>query len=249
MLGALCWLLSLACGGGPVHAEDIGSYLYQPAFCIDEELRGPAEAYLPQPGDIMLRLDHSIFWRVTHHMALAFDPNGSGIVVARPDGSLAVLEAGPNDCLWIKTMDLLPHLKEYADAGRVWIRKRRVPLTAEESCRLTAFATAVEGKRFALQRLGWQLTPFRTRGPLRTRWMGKPKGNRWSYFCSELVCEACVATGLFDAETTRPSATYPNDLFFGRSHNLYIDKHLDINEHWYPPARWTDRPSACACGQ
>ena len=55
----------------------------------------------------MLRLDNNKFWRVTHYMALAFDPNGSGIVFRRPDGSLAILEAGPNDTLWCRTLDLL----------------------------------------------------------------------------------------------------------------------------------------------
>jgi len=205
-------------------------------------LRGPAEAYVPQPGDIMLRLDHSVFWRVTHYMALAFDPNGSGIVVARPDGSLAVLEAGPNDCEWVRTMDLLPHLQEYADIGRVWIRKRQVPLTPEQSASLTAFAMAQEGKRFALHRLALQLTPFRTRGPLRTYFVGKPCGDRPRWFCSELVSEACVAAGLLDPERTRPSATYPHDLFYGRSYNLFIDQHLDVNANWCPPARWTSCP-------
>jgi hypothetical protein len=238
MLPVLCSVLAAACA-----AEPPGSYLYQPAFCIDDVRRGPAEAYGPQPGDIMLRMDGSVFWRVTHYMALAFDPNGSGIVFARPDGSLAVLEAGPNDTMWVRTLDLLPHLKEYADEGKVWIRKRRVPLTAEQSCRLTEFAQAVDGKRFALQRLGVQLTPFRTRGPLRTCFIGKPYGpHRLSYFCSECVCEACVAAGLLDAARTRPSATYPHDLFFGRSWNPFIDHHLDVNCDWLPPARWTDCP-------
>jgi hypothetical protein len=225
---------------GPVAG---GSYLYQPAFCIDELRREPAEAYVPQPGDIMLRLDHNVFWRVTHYMALAFDPNGSAIVFARPDGSLAILEAGPNDTMWVRTLDLLPHLKEYADIGRVWIRKRKVPLTPEQSCELTEFALAVDGKRFALHRLGIQLTPFRTRGPLRTWVVGKPHGcSRCCYFCSELVSEACVAAGLLDPDRTRPSATYPHDLFYGRSLNLFLDHHLDVNEGWCPPARWTDCP-------
>jgi hypothetical protein len=219
-----------------------GSYLYQPAFCLDELKREPAQPYLPQPGDIMLRLDHSIFWRVTHYMALAFDPNGSAIVFARPDGTPAILEAGPNDTLWVRTLDLLPHLCEYAAEGRVWVRKRKVPLTPEQSAKLTAFALAQDGKRFALHRLGVQLTPFRSRGPIRTAFMGKPRGDRWCYFCSELVCEACVAAGLLDAERTRPSATYPCDLFYGRSLNPFIDKHLDINAWWCPPARWTDCP-------
>ena len=83
----------------------------------------------------------------------------------------------------------------------------------------------------------------RTRGPLRTWVVGKPHGSgQRSYFCSELVCEACVVAGLLDPETTRPSATYPRDLFYGRSFNPFIDRNLDLNCGWYPPARWTDCP-------
>jgi hypothetical protein len=244
MLAILASFLILAPSEAAVApADSCGSYLYQPAFCIDEVLRCPPEPYVPQPGDIMLRLDHSKFWRITHYMALAFDPNGSAIVFARPDGTLAVLEAGPMDTMWVRTLDLLPHLKEYTDIGRVWIRRRRVPLTPEQSCRLTEFALAQDGKHFALFRLGVQLTPFRSRGPLRTYFMGGPHGGcRRSYFCSELVSEACVAAGLLDPARMRPSATYPRDLFYGRSFNLFLDRHLDINEGWFPPARWTDHP-------
>jgi hypothetical protein len=243
MLFALCAVLSAGCLQPPAEApQPIGSFLYQPAFIIDDVWVGDPRACVPQPGDIMLRLDGSVFWRVTHYMALAFDPNGSGIVFARPDGSLAILEAGPNDCMWCKTMDLLPHLKNYADKGRVWIRRRCTPLTPEQSAQLTDFALKQEGKHFALQRLGWQLLPFRNRGPLRTYVMGKSNPNRISYFCSELVCEACIAAGLLDPERTRPSATYPCDLFFGTSLNIFINRHLDVNAGWHPPARWTDQP-------
>jgi hypothetical protein len=244
MLPVLCSVLSLALPPGPSPAAEgvTGSYLYQPAFAIDDELRGPAVCYLPQPGDLMLRLDGSKFWRVTHYMALAFDPNGSGIVFARPDGSLAILEAGPNDTRWVGCLDMLPHLTESADAGKVWVRRRKVPLTPEQSACLTAFALEEEGKRFALRRLAGQLTPFRSRGPLRTRFVGGPHGDRSNYFCSELVCEACVAAGLLDPERTRPAATYPRDLFYGRSFNPFIDHHLDVNLFWEPPARWTDAP-------
>src|SRR5215210_2389938 len=122
MLSVLLSLLTLATPPAPVCPRDCGSYLCRPAFCLDDVRLGPAEEYLPQPGDLMLRLDRNLFWRVTHAMALAFDPNGSGVVFARPDGRLAVLEAGPNDTLWVGTPDLLPHLREYADEGRVWIR-------------------------------------------------------------------------------------------------------------------------------
>ena len=218
----------------PASACAQGSFLCQPAFKIDHEIRSPVEPCVPQPGDIMLRLDNSVFWRVTHYMALAFDPNGSGLVVARKDGSLCVLEAGPFDTMWVRRLDLLPHLKGYADIGRVWIRRRKTPLTAEQSRLLAEFAERADGKRFALGRLGLQLTPFRKRGPLRTCFVGKPVGDQASYYCSELVTEALCAAGILDPERTRPSATYPNDLFFGRSYNLYIDKHLDINCAWQP---------------
>ena len=128
---------------------------------MDKKLRGPVEAYVPCPGDIMLATDDNVFWKITHDLALAFEPHGSGIFFTRPDGSLAILEAGPNDTLFIRNLDALPHLAEYADKGPVWVRKRRVPLTARrQSCRLTDFAVRQDGKWFALARLGLQLTPF-----------------------------------------------------------------------------------------
>jgi hypothetical protein len=218
------------------------SYLYQPSYCMDKSLRLPAEHYVPRPGDIMLATDGNVFWKITHDLAFAFEPHGSGIFFAKPDGSLAILEAGPNDTLYIRNLDALPHLAEYADKGPVWIRKRRVPLTEEQSCQLTDFALRQNGKFFALGRLGLQLTPFRTRGPLRTNIVGKAHGDRFSYFCSELVTEAMVAGGLLDRDVARPSATYPHDLFFEHSFNPYIERHYHLGDCWYPPARWTYCP-------
>src|SRR5262249_26294465 len=71
------------------------SYLYQPAFCIDYELRQPAEAYLPQPGDIFLATGREYWAKVGHWLARTGAPQHSGIVVAWPDGRLLLLEAGP----------------------------------------------------------------------------------------------------------------------------------------------------------
>jgi hypothetical protein len=115
-------------------------------------------------------------------------------------------------------------------------------LTPEQSAQLTRFAEAQDSKPFATLRLVAQLSPFRSRGPLRTWFMGKPRGNRRNYFCSELVMESCVAAGILDPTSTRPSATYPRDLFFGNSSNLYLHKHLHLEDGWAPPARWTDCP-------
>jgi hypothetical protein len=248
-----CLLFSLLCAVLPASDANPApiepSFLYEPAYCMDNILRGQAHAYVPQPGDIMMYTDSNQFWNITHILALAFEPHGSGIVFARPDGSLAIAEAGANDTLSVHVLDLLPHLREYEAKGPVWIRKRRTPLTAEQSACLTDFAMRQEGKWFALIRLGGQLTLLRCRGPLRTYFVGKPQGDRSSYYCSELVTESLVAAGLVAAENARPAATYPHDLFFDRSLNIFLNRHFKLACDWEPPARWVSCPAAEAPGK
>jgi hypothetical protein len=231
------------CAGAPQQGPAVpASYLYQPAYCIDDAWRGPAVAYLPQPGDVLLATDCNRFWAVTHNLAFAFEPHNSALIVRRCDGSLGVLEAGPNDTTHCRILPLLPHLQEYYDKGPVWIRKRKVPLTPEQCDVLTTFAERQDGKFFALGRLLGQLTPLRSRGPLRTYVVGRPHGDRLGYYCAELVCEALCACGALDPHTTRPCATYPHDLFFDQSYNLYISHHLPLACDWEPPARWSCHP-------
>jgi hypothetical protein len=220
-----------------------GSYLHDAVYCLDYEFHGKTRAYLPQPGDIMLATDKNWFWKVTHDMAFAFEPHNSAIVVAKPDGSLGILEAGPNDTMRIRTLDMLEHLREYEAKGPVWIRARKTPLTKEQNDALTDFAAKQEMKFFALQRLGVLLTPFRDRGPLRTYFMGKPNPNRCTYYCAELVVNAGVAAGIMDCKTSRPSATFPHDLFYDKSYNLYLSRHFNLSCDWDPPARWVSTPS------
>jgi hypothetical protein len=234
--GSACSSVTSESPGVPV------GFLYQPAYCLDHILRCPAEPYYPQPGDILLATDEMLFWQITFNLAFAGHPHHSGIIFARPDGRLAALESGPHDTFFVETLDLGPHLPSYEREGRLWIRRRKVPLTCEQSARLTEWALAQEGKRFALVRLGGQLTPFRSRGLVRTAFLGGPHGARNSYFCSELVMESCVYAGLLNRHTTRPAATYPRDFFFDRSLNPYINRTLDLSPCWYPPARWTSCP-------
>jgi hypothetical protein len=240
MLPLFCILLGTApIAAGEESSGPASSYLYQPAFCVDHELRGPAVPYIPQPGDLFLCTGKEMWAKIGHRLADTAAPQHSGIVFARSDGQMALLEAGPNNSLHCSSHDLIPQICRYADHERVWIRPRKVPLTAEQSDALTAFACAVEGKRFALIRMLAQITPIRCRGRLKTEYFGGPHGTtRRSYFCSELVAEACVAAGLFDCETTRPAAMYPRELFFGHSDNRWINEHLDMAE-WEAPARWT----------
>jgi hypothetical protein len=235
---AICLPLASARAEEPACAR---SYLYQPAFCMDYLLHEPAEPYHAQPGDIFVCTGRELWAKGGHWLAMAYAPQHSGIVIVCKDGSLKLMEGGPHNTLHCRLLDLQAQLESYGKIERVWIRRRCVPLTAEQSEQLTAFAISRDGARFALLRMFAQLTPIRSRGPLRTEYLGGPHPNRTSYFCSELVFEACVAAGLLDAETTRPAASFPRDLFFGRSYNRYIDQHLDMSD-WLPPARWTSSP-------
>lgn len=219
-----------------------GSYLYQPCYVIDHHLRLPATPYTPQPGDLFFAITPSKIMRVGHHLAGAADPHHSGIVFARPDGTLAVLEAGPFNTTYVSGWEVMEHLLAYEKSERLWLRPRKCPLTPEQSQRLTAFCCPQVGKRFASLRVAGQLTPFRSRGPCRTEYCGKVRGDRETWFCAELVVEALVAAGLLDAETARPAATYPRDLYFDQSPNSWLNEHLNLSAGWHPPAQWTSAP-------
>jgi hypothetical protein len=249
MSNLACCLLGLGYLPGQMEGCEPASYLYQPAYSFDHVLRLPAESYCPQPGDIMLAADPTRWAKLGHWVAFTGGPHHSAIVFALPDGRLAQLEAGPYNTLRIRLMDPLPHWQKYSEQERVWIRKRRIPLTPEQSAQLTGFALRQDGKPFALVRLAGQLTLLRSRGPLRTWVVGGPHGERSQYFCSELVMEACVAAGLLDPACTRPAATYPRDLFFGTSPNPFLRTHLDLETGWYPPARWTSSPITLPPGE
>ena len=102
---------------GQVNEGPIGSYLYEPSYKMDNVLRGQPMAYVPQPGDIMLATDVNFFWSLTHNLALAGEPHNSAVIVANKEGHLVVLEAGPDDTLFVGTNDMLPHLKHYSEKG------------------------------------------------------------------------------------------------------------------------------------
>jgi hypothetical protein len=223
--------------------EPSPGFLYQPAFATDGVRREPCVSYCPQPGDIFMATDNDWVQIVGHRLAFSGPPHHSGIVVARPEGRFAVLEAGPHNGVKVCLIDVLDHLRSYEVKNEiVWIRRRKIPLTAEQSARLTEWAVRQDGKEFAVIRIAGQLTFLRSRGPIRTFFVGGPHGERDTYFCSELAMESCVYAGLLDPARTRPSATYPRDLFFGDSLNPFLHFNLAINSAWEPPARWTEHP-------
>ena len=236
----LCGLLAT---GDKESTYDSG-FLCEPAYAIDDEVRGPIQKYVPQAGDIYMSTDRHWIINAGHRMAFSGQPNHSGIVVIMPSGKPAILEGGPFNGLKVEIVDLnydLTHHEERTE--KCWIRARKTPLTKEQSDQLTVWAMEQHGKPFAARRMLRQMTPFRTRGPLRTFVMGTPNGARDRYFCAELVMETCVHVGMLPFETTRPSATYPEDMFFDKSKNYFLNSHFTLANGWHPPARWLSSPA------
>ncbi len=220
-----------------------GSYLYEPAYSLNWQDSGKPTPYCLQPGDICFAVNNHVMSRIGHRLSGAGLPNHSMIAFAHPDGRVWILEAGPHSQLSLQVNEAYTHLRKYvAEGGRVWIRRRRIPLSLEQSEALTQFCLGQDDKIFPVVRLVAQLTPFRSRGPFRTAWLGKPDLDQRTYFCSELVLNALVAAGVLDADLFRPSATYPSDLFFSRSRNPHVDRGVILLHcEWEPPARWVDR--------
>ena len=119
--------------------------------------------------------------------------NGA-FVVTMPDGRLGMLEAGFSFTPWTRLTPLDYGINVYA--GNVWVRQREVPLTPEEDRRLTEFAVMADGGEYNLQKFLMQLTPFRSRNPIVTRFAGKPVGPGQKYMCVQIVVEALVYAGL-----------------------------------------------------
>jgi hypothetical protein len=200
-----------------------------------------------------LATDERLIARLGHLLVHSGAPHHSGIVFALPDGWPALLEGGPDNGWYIRILDLTHQLEFYSSKKRVWIRQRAVPLTPEQSHRLTAFALAAADRQFAEARMVLQANPItRAKGQLRTPFVGRPfaadfdpadpgAGMREQYFCSELVTESCVAACLLPPKTTRPPSMYPREFFFGTSRVSYIRAYLDMTA-WLPPSRWTRCP-------
>lgn len=234
-------ILGLTLGQTPPGQAPEG-YVYQACYELDNVKRGSPELYRPEPGDIVLATTRPFWSRAGHWLAGSGAPHHSGIVVRGLDGKPAILESGPFNTLKVKTLDLMDNLLEHERREEtVWIRKRRTPLTEEQSKNLTEWAMAQDGKRFAAFRLVGQLTIFRCRGPLRTWYVGGPHGARDSYYCIELVLESLVHVGAVDREKFRPCATYPRDVFFDRSSIPFINQNSSLAFGWHPPALWTSK--------
>lgn len=220
----------------PVHLSERGGSTYGylwtyrtgPDGCTTREVI----PYEPREGDLLFFDDMSVLWTKLYAIARTAPPFHAGIVVKKPDGRLAALEAGPDDTLHVYVLDLRPRLLTFK--GVLQVRRARRCLTAEESARLTAFAQAQDGKRYAVWRLLLQGTPFKTRGgPLRDS-LAHTLFDRRRWLCAEIAVTASALVGLTDPQQVRGSCTYPLDIIDDHKH--------DLSATYEPYAYWAPHP-------
>ncbi|MFO0863866.1 MAG: hypothetical protein U0744_04275 [Gemmataceae bacterium] len=195
-------------------------------------VRQSSENYVPREGDMVFFNDHSVKWGLLYKMVGSDAPYHSALVFRRPDGMPALVEAGPNDTLVCRVMEIAPRL--HAFEGTIHVRRCKKTLSVEESEALTKFALAQDGKRYALGRMLLQGTPFRARGPVR-RWMwGATLTDRDAYICSELVVAGAAIAGILDPEQHKANAMYPRDLIY--------DDGYDLSERYEQAQVWLRDP-------
>jgi hypothetical protein len=231
-----------------VPAEAPSGYLYQPAVDVHVVPRLPACKYVPKAGDVLLLSDPDPIFNMLYVVARSGKPGHCALVVTMPDGKLGVLESGFSFTPWTRLTPIDYSINLYA--GNVWVRQREVPLTPEQDRRLTEFACMANGLEYDFRKFAMQLTLFRSRNPIVTRFAGKPVGPGQKYICVQIVVEALVYAGVVDGRTARPEATYAQDLFYDRSRNPYIDRHPPLaTGGWGAPQLWTPIPGTTFRGR
>jgi hypothetical protein len=199
--------------------------------------KGKAEVeyvrYVPREGDLVFYDDHHPGWMVLFAYAGTGPPLHMGMVFKKADGTLAILEAGPDDTVRVRVLDLdkrLPQFHNDFKGGIITIRRCKKEIGADESKALTKFALAQDGKRYAVGRLLLQGTSFRTRGPIREQFLGGTVLDRDSWICSELSVAAGTVAKLFDPKVVHSNVAYPRD--------LVDNARYELGDTWHDAGIW-----------
>ncbi|MFO0864151.1 MAG: hypothetical protein U0744_05760 [Gemmataceae bacterium] len=212
-------------------ADEVGFLKIERKFAkaaVEDEIL----AYEPREGDLVFYDDHHPVWSALFAYAGTGSPLHMGIVVKKRDGKLAVLEAGPDDSIRVKLLDIDKRLPQFQKdfKGLIRIRRCRKMLAEEDSKALTEFAVAQEGKGYAVGRLLLQGTPFRERGAKVDMGKGKTILDRDRWICSELAVAAGTVAKIFDPRVVHSTVAFPRD--------LVDNARYDLGGSWHDAAVW-----------
>ena len=198
--------------------ERPGSYLVQHVKTAAGKYLTQTVPYEPHAGDLVLFDQYKPHWVVLYKLVGSEGPHHSALIYRKATGEFATVEAGPNDTLRCRTLELTSRLQEFQ--GTLHIRRVKTPLAPEREAALARWAEGQNGKRYALGRLALQLTPFRCRGPWRREVFGATYTDRSSYMCAELAVAGGTVAGIFDPAKYPGNAIYPRDIIYDDNYDL-----------------------------
>jgi len=193
--------------------------------------------WVPREGDLIFFDDRKTFWDFLYWIGGTAAPFHVGLVVKRPDGNMAVLEAGPDDTLHVHLLDVTPRMNEFLKdfpKGILQVRQCKACLTPEQSKALTDFAVRNENKRYAWLRLLMQGTYVRKRGSWREEAYATTYLDRKTWLCCEIVVSGAHLVGLIDGKVIKSEVTYPLD--------IVNDARFDLSPNYAPAALWSPVP-------
>ncbi len=218
--GLVALVIAFGASASPVAAqgqESIGNLLHHVRG--DQGVWHQKSApYVPGEGDMVFFNDHSAKWGMLYKMVGSDAPYHIGLIFKKPDGQCAICEAGPNDTLKCRVLELAPRLQGWEHT--LLIRVCKKTLTPEQSAAMTQWCLDQNGKRYALGRLLLQATPVRCRAPLRKSVFGATYTDRDSYLCAELVIAGGTVGGIFDPQKQKGNTIYPRDVVQDDIHDL-----------------------------
>ena len=172
-------------------------------------------------------------------------PYHSGLVYKQPDGLCGAVEAGPNDSLECRTLDLKSRLYDWPHTLTIRRCKKQSDAGAIErddemgcSHRITS---ATHWADFCCRRRRSGL-----RGTVRKTLFGATYLDRPSYLCAELVVAGGTVGGIFDAHIHKGNSCYPRDLIFNDVYDLSPLYHEA--QVWIPTAIEQREPAECRLG-
>ena len=211
-------IASILVAGSVSGAQESIGHLVRQDRDADGAWHQSSEPYYPREGDLVFFNDHSVKWGLLYKFVGSDAPYHAALIFKKPDGAYATAEAGPNDTLRCRVLELSPRLHGWEHT--LEIRRCKKILTAEQSKAMTDWAMEQDGKRYALGRLLLQATPVRARGPARKALFGAPYTDRCSYLCAELAVAGATVGGILDPNIHKGNTIYPRDIVFNDVYDL-----------------------------
>src|SRR6266480_1116036 len=112
MVSAYSMLITFGLAAGSVPGDAVG-YLRSDVPDGHGGMRHNVRPYVPREGDLIFFDDQSVLWEKLYKLGGTKPPFHVGIVVRKKDGSLAVLESGPDDTLHVYILEAARRLHTF----------------------------------------------------------------------------------------------------------------------------------------